>query len=79
MDRQPLSKAQPCKDARAFGLLHPTAPKPRGIGVEIGGLVTLGKLYGAFGVLEVPSGAMVQRRFGATHAPAFYSDFDHGH
>ena len=32
---------------------------------------------GLFGVLEVPSGAMVQQRFGATHAPAFYSDFDH--
>ena len=48
MDRQPLSKAQPCKDARAFGLLHPTAPKPHSIGVEIRGSVTRGKLYGAF-------------------------------
>ena len=48
MDRQPLSKAQPCKDACAFGLLHPTAPKPHSIGVEIRGSATRGKLYGAF-------------------------------
>ena len=32
----------------AFGLLHPTAPNPHSIGVEIRGSVTCGKLYGAF-------------------------------